>query len=70
VKHTVNAAEVFLCFGTRALNMFGHSHIKLNNFGWGIELASGSLGDGKTSACTSQENCGTFALSQLGDPEG
>jgi hypothetical protein len=50
--------------------MFVHSHIKLNNFGWGVELASGSLGDGKSTTCASQKHSGTFALSQLGTPEG
>jgi hypothetical protein len=70
VKHSVNAAEVLLCPGTCSLNVRINSHIKLNNLSWGVKLAGGSLSDGKTTTSASQENFGTFALSQLGNSEG
>jgi hypothetical protein len=44
-------------------------HVKLHNFSRGVKLAGGSLGDGKTTTCTSQKDCGAFSLSQLGNPE-
>jgi hypothetical protein len=70
MKYAINASEVFLCSGARRLDVFVDCHIKFNNLGGGVELASGSLSDGKTTTCTSQEDCGAFALSQLCDPEG
>ena len=66
MKYAVNAAEVLLCSGTRSLDVLVYSHVKFNDFGWGVELASGSLSNGKTTTCASQEDRGALALQLLG----
>jgi hypothetical protein len=70
MQHAINLAEVLQGACSCAQHVFVNRDIKFNHFGWGVEFARSSLGDGKTSTCTSHENCGALTLCQLGNPEG